>query len=235
MHTAEDSAAIAIRILQNRERERPVEAAERRLEAALADSRNEAASWREYAAGLEANLTRIYEEMAQPTMSLRPRGIGRRLVRFTGVALLGAVGILAFQMTTPLGAKLTNSLRKQSLGALAADISLGIRHQFQSPTSHAPAALQPTPAPVVVQEPKPAPVVAPEPKPAPVVVQEPAPRKMTIPAVVSPRIESRRHAPSAPAKHTQARKEVPSREVQEAVIPACSDSDPLCGISKRPH
>src|SRR5262249_5762459 len=130
MHSAEDSAAIAIRILQRRERERPVEAAERRhtrarslgepahdrekndrFQATLAESRNEVASLREYTAALEARLNGLYAEMAQPVVPLRPRGIMRRLVRATVFALLGA---------------------------LAADVSQGIRRQFQSPTSNAP-------------------------------------------------------------------------------------------------
>jgi hypothetical protein len=224
MHSAEDSAAIAVRILQRREQERAVEAAERdendRLEVALAASRNEVASLRGYTAALEARLNGLYAEMAQPEVPLRPRGIMRRLVRASVVALLGAVGVLLFQMKTPLGARLTESLRKQSLGGLAADVSQAVRRQFHSPTSVAPATPQPTPPPAPVVAP-PAMAVAP---PAPVVAP-PAP----------PRSETRRHVPSAPAKHAQPHKEVQGRAVQEAVIPACSDSDPLCGISKRPH
>ena len=226
MHSAEDSAAIAIRILQRREQERAVEAAEReeidRLEAALADARNEVASLRGYTAALEARLNGLYAEMAQPMVPLRPRGIVRRLVRAMVVALLGAGGVLLLQMTTPQGARLTESLRKQSLGGLAAQVRQAFRRQAPPPTSAAPASPQPTPppAPVVVQAPEPPAASVPTPSPAPAVTQ------------VAP---VRRRAPSAPTRHAQPRKEVKGREVQEAVIPACSDSDPLCGISKRPH
>src|SRR5262249_16453312 len=147
-HSVEDSAAIAIRILQRRERERDVEAAERRvtendrLTAALADSRNEVASLREYAAALEARLNGLYAEIAQPAAPLRRRGIGRRLMRFIVVALLGASGVLLLQMTTPLGAQLTDSLRKRPLGGLAAYVSQAFRRQSLPPTSDAPASTQ---------------------------------------------------------------------------------------------
>ena len=232
MQSAEDSAAIAVRILQRRERERVVEAAER----------NEVASLREYAATLEARLNGLYAEQDMAAL-LRPRGIMRRLARVIGVALLGAGGVLLFQITTPLGARLTDSLRKRSLSAVVADIGQAVRGLFRPSTSSAPALPQPTSsAPPAVPQPTP--------PPAPIVVQEPAPRAAAVPisppaatqvapvaqtiapVVATPRSESRRHAPS---RHAQPRKEVQGREVQEAVIPACSENDPLCGISKRPH
>jgi hypothetical protein len=227
MHSAEDSAAIAVRILQRREQERVVEAAEReendRLQAALAESRNEVATLRDYAAGLEARLNGLYAEQDMAAL-LRPRGIGRRLVRAIVVAFLGAGGVLLFQLTTPLG---------------AAQISQAIRRPFRSHTSSAPASPQPTPppAPVRVQQPEPhagsVPSSAPAANPVAPIAQTAAPAPA--PAVAPPRSESGRRAPHAATKHAQPRKEVQGREVQEAVIPACSENDPLCGISKRPH
>ena len=221
MQSADDSAAIAVRILQRRERERPVEAAER----------NEVARLRQYAATLEARLDGIYAEMDLPAAQLRPRGILRRFVRFLLVAGLGAGGVLILQMTTPMGARLTDWLRaNRSLGGLAA-----LSHVFGG-ESHAPVAVPsppPAPAPVVVPAPEPTPPpVAVQPTPPPPAPPAPAPVVVREP-VASPRSESHRRVPTPVTKHAQPRKDVPA--VQEAVIPACSDSDPLCGISKRPH
>jgi hypothetical protein len=254
MHSAEDSAAIAVRILQRRERERAVEAAERRLrrasnrgglaqsrqendrlEAALAESRNEVASLRGYVAALEARLNGIYADMAQPQVSLRPRGLVRRLVRAMLFALLGAGGILVLQMSTPLGARLTDSLRKSSVGGLAAQLSQAIRGRLTPPTSQEPAPAQASlpPAPLPVQEPQPPVAAPPTSPPAPAQVAPPAQTDTRSAAVVSPPSDKRRVAPNASTK-VKASRQVQPRDIQEAPIPACSDNDPLCGISKRP-